>query len=135
MCRIPDYVRLRDAIQARLIHFEFSVPRPAADQEAKLDAVAADMRELVQVARTQGFPVKVTIVGHADATGKDTSNLALSMGRAEVVRSMLRARGVDPGLARRARRRPARAAETGRQRGRDVDEPAGVLRREHRRLG
>lgn len=94
----PDYVRLRDAIQAQLIHFDFSVPRPAADQEGKLDAVAADMRELVQVARTQGFPVKVTIVGHADATGKDTSNLALSVGRAEVVRSMLRARGVDPTL-------------------------------------
>ncbi len=94
----PDFMRLRDAIQARLIHFDFSMPRPAADQEGKLDAAAADMRELVQVARTQGFPVKVTIVGHADATGKDTSNLALSIGRAEVVRSMLRARGVDPGL-------------------------------------
>jgi outer membrane protein OmpA-like peptidoglycan-associated protein len=94
----PDFIRLRDAIQARLIHFDFSMPRPAADQEGKLDAAAADMRELVQVARTQGFPVKVTIVGHADATGKDTSNLALSIGRAEVVRSMLRARGVDPGL-------------------------------------
>ena len=40
--------------------------------------------------------VKVTIVGHADATGKDMSNLALSVGRAEVVRSMMRARGVDP---------------------------------------
>ncbi|OUM02250.1 OmpA family protein [Variovorax sp. JS1663] len=94
----PDFIRLRDAIQARLIHFDFSMPRPAADQESKLDAVAADMRELVQVARTQGFPVKVNIVGHADATGKDTSNLALSIGRAEVVRSMLRARGVDPSV-------------------------------------
>lgn len=94
----PDFIRLRDAIQARLIHFDFSMPRPAADQESKLDASAANMRELVQVARAQGFPVKVTIVGHADATGKDTSNLALSIGRAEVVRSMLRARGVDPGL-------------------------------------
>ncbi|GAA4348922.1 hypothetical protein GCM10023165_35170 [Variovorax defluvii] len=94
----PDFIRLRDAIQARLIHFDFSMPRPAADQESKLDASAEDMRELVQVARTQGFPVKVTIVGHADATGKDTSNLALSIGRAEVVRSMLRARGVDPSV-------------------------------------
>jgi OOP family OmpA-OmpF porin len=94
----PDFIRLRDAIQARLIHFDFSMPRPAADQEAKIDAAAADMRELVEVARRQGFPVKVTIVGHADATGKDTSNLALSIGRAEVVRSMLRARGVDPSV-------------------------------------
>ena len=50
------------------------------------------------MARGLGFSVKVTIVGHADATGKDTSNLALSLGRAEVVRSMLRARGIDPTL-------------------------------------
>ena len=35
---------------------------------------------------------------HADSTGKDTPNLALSLGRAEVVRSMLKARGVDPDL-------------------------------------
>lgn len=94
----PEYLRLRDAIQAQLIHFEFSVPRPAPGQDDKLDAVAADMRELVQVTRALGFPVRVTIVGHADATGKDTSNLALSVGRAEVVRSMLRARGVDPAV-------------------------------------
>jgi OOP family OmpA-OmpF porin len=92
----PDYIRLRDSIQAQLIHFDFGMPRPAADQDAKLDAVASDVKELVALARRQGFPVKVTIVGHADATGKDTSNLALSVGRAEVVRSMLRARGVDP---------------------------------------
>lgn len=91
-----DYVRLRDAIQAQLIHFDFSVPRPAPGQDDKIDEIAAQMRELVQVARDHGFPVKVTIVGHADATGKDMSNLALSVGRAEVVRSMMRARGVDP---------------------------------------
>jgi OOP family OmpA-OmpF porin len=34
------------------------------------------------------------IVGHADATGKETLNLALANARAEVVRSMLRARGI-----------------------------------------
>jgi OOP family OmpA-OmpF porin len=94
----PDYIRLRDAIQAQLIHFDFGLPRPSGDEEAKLDDIASDMRDLLKVARAQGFPVKVTIVGHADATGKDMSNLALSVGRAEVVRSMLRARGVDPTL-------------------------------------
>jgi len=94
----PDYLRLRDAIQAQLIHFEFGIPRPAADQEAKVDKVAADIRELVQVARTLGIPVRVTLVGHADAKGRDTTNLAISVGRAEVVRSMLRSRGVDPAV-------------------------------------
>ncbi|MET0541449.1 MAG: OmpA family protein [Variovorax sp.] len=92
----PDYLRLHDAIEARLIHFENNVARPSASQEGMLDGAAEEMRELIQVSRTHGFPVKVTIVGHADATGKENSNLALSLGRAEVVRSMLRARGVDP---------------------------------------
>ncbi|HSV58444.1 MAG TPA: OmpA family protein [Variovorax sp.] len=94
----PDYLRLRDAIQAQLIHFEFGIPRPAADQEAKVDAVAANIRELVQVARALGVPVRVTLVGHADSKGRDTTNLAISVGRAEVVRSMLRTRGVDPAV-------------------------------------
>lgn len=94
----PEYLRLHDAIQARLIYFENNVARPGASQEPVLDAVAGEMRELIQVSRTLGFPVKVTIVGHADATGKENSNLALSVGRAEVVRSMLRARGVDPSM-------------------------------------
>ena len=49
------------------------------------------------------------IVGHADATGRETSNLALSAARAEVVRSMLRARGIAPASAVRAQRRHARA--------------------------
>jgi len=48
--------------------------------------------------REMGVAARVTITGHADSTGKDTPNLALSTGRAEVVRSMLKARGVDPDL-------------------------------------
>jgi len=94
----PDYIRLRDAIEAHVIPFEHNAPRPAADQSGTLDTVAAQVRELVREARSLGFSVRVTIVGHADASGKDASNLALSLGRAEVVRSMLRARGVDPAL-------------------------------------
>jgi OOP family OmpA-OmpF porin len=42
--------------------------------------------------------MRAMIIGHADATGKDAPNLALSLGRAEVVRSLLRARGIDPDL-------------------------------------
>ena len=63
-----------------------------------LDAVAREFRELISVANGLGFSVRVMIVGHADATGNETSNLALSAARAEVVRSMLRARGIAPDL-------------------------------------
>ena len=112
------------------------MPRPAADQEAKLDAVGRRHARAGRRWRARsGFPVKVTIVGHADATGKDTSNLALSLGRAEVVRSMLRARGVDPTVLAVRGAGPLEPLQARRQRGRAVDEPARLLRREHQRLG
>jgi OOP family OmpA-OmpF porin len=94
----PTFIRLRDAIQAHVIGFDLNAPRPAGGQEDALDRVATELNELIRVARGLGFSVRVMIVGHADSTGKETSNLALSAARAEVVRSMLRARGFAPHL-------------------------------------
>jgi OOP family OmpA-OmpF porin len=94
----PTYVRLRDAIQAHNIHFDSNAPRPAPGQGDALDAVASELRELIRVAKGLGFSVRVMIVGHADSAGAETSNLALSAARAEVVRSMLRDRGIAPDL-------------------------------------
>jgi outer membrane protein OmpA-like peptidoglycan-associated protein len=94
----PTFVRLRDAIQGHVITFDSNAPLPASGQDAALDSVAGELRELIQVARSLGFSVQIMIVGHADAIGKETSNLTLSAARAEVVRSMLRTRGIAPGL-------------------------------------
>jgi outer membrane protein OmpA-like peptidoglycan-associated protein len=41
---------------------------------------------------------RVTLTGHSDAVGKGTFNLSLSLARAEVVRALLRKRGVNPDL-------------------------------------
>jgi OOP family OmpA-OmpF porin len=81
-----------------VFHFDHNVPKPAAGQEERMDAQAADLIALADVTGRMRVAGRVTVAGHADATGKDTPNLALSLGRAEVVRSMLRARGVDPDL-------------------------------------
>jgi outer membrane protein OmpA-like peptidoglycan-associated protein len=81
-----------------VIYFDHNVPKPANGQEAEFDALASDLLELERVVREMRVTARVTITGHADSTGKDTPNLALSTGRAEVVRSMLKARGVDPDL-------------------------------------
>jgi OOP family OmpA-OmpF porin len=95
---MAEYERIRSAVQSHVIHFDHNVPKPASGQEAEIDALARDLLELERVAREMRATARVMITGHADSTGKDTPNLALSMGRAEVVRSMLRARGVAPGL-------------------------------------
>lgn len=92
----PTFIRLRNAIQAHVINFDSGAPRPTAAHEAAIDTLASEVRELITVAKGLGFSVRVMIIGHADSTGKETSNLALSAARAEVVRSMLRARGIDP---------------------------------------
>jgi outer membrane protein OmpA-like peptidoglycan-associated protein len=94
----PAFVRLREAIQAHVVSFDTGAPRPAPGEEANLDVLAAEFTELTRVAKGLGFSVRVMIVGHTDDTGRETANLALSAARAEVVRSMLRARGIAPHL-------------------------------------
>src|SRR6185436_11014703 len=94
----PAFIRLREAIQAHVVSFDTGAPRPASGQEADLDVLAAEFTELSRVAKGLGFSVRVMIVGHTDDTGRETANLALSAARAEVVRSMLRARGIAPHL-------------------------------------
>ena len=95
---MTEVERLRASIEARLIRFNTDAPRPAPGQDEVVDSVAADLQALAALTRGLGLSMRATIIGHADATGKDTPNLALSLGRAEVVRSLLRARGIDPDL-------------------------------------
>ena len=94
----PEFIRLRDAIQGQIIRFDSNADRPAAGQNAAVDAVADEFRQLMRVANRLGFSVHAMISGHADANGNETANLSLSAARAEVVRSMLKARGIAPEL-------------------------------------
>lgn len=94
----PEFIRLRDAIQGHVIAFDSNADRPAQGQDATLDAVADEFRQLMHVTRRLGFSARMMISGHADAVGNETTNLSLSAARAEVVRSMLKARGIAPEL-------------------------------------
>lgn len=90
--------KLRDAIQARSINFDSGKSLPAAGQEQVLDEVARDLNELVKLSATLHAVTRMTLTGHADSQGQGTSNLSLSMARAEAVRALLKKRGVDPDL-------------------------------------
>jgi outer membrane protein OmpA-like peptidoglycan-associated protein len=94
----PEFIRLRDAIQGHIISFDSNADRPARGEDATLDAVADEFRQLMHVTRRLGFSARMMISGHADAVGNETTNLSLSAARAEVVRSMLKARGIAPEL-------------------------------------
>jgi OOP family OmpA-OmpF porin len=94
----PEFIRLRDAIQGHIIAFDSNADRPARGQDAAVDAVADEFRQLMRVTKRLGFSARMMISGHADALGNETANLSLSAARAEVVRSMLKARGIAPEL-------------------------------------
>ncbi|MGB8538038.1 MAG: OmpA family protein [Acidobacteriaceae bacterium] len=94
----PEFIRLRDAIQGHVIAFDSNADRPARGQDATLDVVADEFHQLMRVTRRLGFTARMMISGHADAIGNETANLSLSAARAEVVRSMLKARGIAPEL-------------------------------------
>jgi outer membrane protein OmpA-like peptidoglycan-associated protein len=94
----PEFLRLRDAIQGHVIAFDSNADRPASGQDATLDAVADEFHQLMRVTRRLGFSAHMMVSGHADAVGNETANLSLSAARAEVVRSMLKARGIAPEL-------------------------------------
>jgi OOP family OmpA-OmpF porin len=90
--------KLRDAIQARSINFDSGKSLPSAGQEQVLDEIANDLVELAMLSATLHAVTRVTLTGHADSQGQGTSNLSLSLARAEAVRALLKKRGVDPDL-------------------------------------
>ena len=89
---------LRDAIEARVVHFDPGESLPTSGQDGMLDAQAKDIQRVAELSSTMGVSTRVTLIGHADSAGQGTSNLSLSLARAEAVRALLKKRGVNPNL-------------------------------------
>ena len=89
---------LRAAIQAKEIRFGYNESLPAPSEDALLDELADELRQLETMAAVRHVTTRVTVTGHSDSTGKGTFNLSLSLARAEGVRALLKKRNVDPDL-------------------------------------
>lgn len=96
--QLGELDRLRDAIQARQIFFGYGDALPKPGQDSVIESLGAELKTLDEVSRKLDVGVRVMLTGHADATGRDTPNLGLSVARAEAVRALLRKQGVDPDL-------------------------------------
>jgi outer membrane protein OmpA-like peptidoglycan-associated protein len=83
------------AIQAKEIRFEYNNPLSASGQEGTLDQLAVELKELAALSSMLPATTRVMLTGHSDSTGQGIYNLALSVARAESVRTMLKQRGVD----------------------------------------
>jgi OOP family OmpA-OmpF porin len=90
--------KLRQAIQSHIILFENNVALPAPGQDASLDELTAELKELTELSANLRITTRVTLTGNADNVGGGTFNLSLSVARAEAVRALLQKRGVDPNL-------------------------------------
>ena len=90
--------KLRDAIESQEIHFNSNEPLPSPGQDAVLDQLAADLKQLSSLSALLRVNTRVTLTGHSDDTGRGTFNLSLSLARAGVVTTLLKKRGVDPNL-------------------------------------
>ena len=90
--------KLREAIQSKEIRFDHRNPLPAPGQDAILDQLSGELKELARLSSTLRITTRVTLTGHSDLTGQGLYNLALSLARAEAVRTLLKKRGVDPDL-------------------------------------
>jgi outer membrane protein OmpA-like peptidoglycan-associated protein len=90
--------RLRQAIQAESIRFNYNESLPAAGQDATLDQLATQLHLLTVLSSANLVRARVLLTGHSDSVGQGTFNLSLSLARAEAVRALLKKRKVDPGL-------------------------------------
>jgi OOP family OmpA-OmpF porin len=78
-----------------VIRFVTDTAQPVPEDEAAIDALANEMRALLDIARAQGVDLRLTFVGHTDSSGSESRNAPLSEERATFLRGALARRGVD----------------------------------------
>jgi outer membrane protein OmpA-like peptidoglycan-associated protein len=92
------FARLRQAIQAHEIRFNTNESLPSPGQDAVLDQLAGEIKDLTTLASTMHVTARIRLTGHADDTGPGTLNLSLSIARAGAVMALLKKRGVAADL-------------------------------------
>jgi outer membrane protein OmpA-like peptidoglycan-associated protein len=81
-----------DRIVNPSLQFEVDATRLAPGQEEKLNQLITDIERLGEFAEAMKKSVRLEITGHADGTGTEERNDALSRGRAEVIAAELNRR-------------------------------------------
>ena len=92
-----DFVELdeiRREIEFQTILFKSDTNAPSKGQFEKMEALAGEMRRLVELSKKLKVQVKISILGHADRSGTAERNKNLSQQRAERIMEFLVSRGV-----------------------------------------
>jgi len=87
-----EVIKLRDQAQTINVQFPEGGDRPQAAMNAQIDALAATLRRLVDLAASTRRHLSLEIIGHTDGSGAEALNRQLSVRRAERLRAALQAR-------------------------------------------
>jgi outer membrane protein OmpA-like peptidoglycan-associated protein len=75
--------RLRVALESRVILFDLAQAEITSPQQQDLAAAAQTIQKLLQTATSAGGNAVVELIGHADSSGPEATNVLLSQERAE----------------------------------------------------
>ncbi len=89
---------LRRAIHSHEIRFKTDEALPTPGQDADLDTLASQIKEMTTLASSLRLMPRFRVTGHADDTGPGVYNLSLSVARAGAVVALLKKRGVPADL-------------------------------------
>lgn len=89
-------VRSMEGVERQLLMFAHDTDTLLPAHEPKIARLVADLRTLFDAARLLRKAVQVTLLGHADQSGAERRNLAMSQRRAEYIRDLLVEQGIDP---------------------------------------
>jgi OmpA-OmpF porin, OOP family len=104
--RLEAGITTAEIVQARYGNVLASLPKSGQLWTLRFDTGAVELEPESQaevpglLARVAGHAVEVEITGHTDQTGEDEDNEALSLARAEAVRDLLVAQGMQATFVR-----------------------------------
>jgi outer membrane protein OmpA-like peptidoglycan-associated protein len=92
---LRNFEALREKLEQRYFLFEFDSADMIKGQEPEFQAFAADLKNLLNIAKGLEKSVQIEIVGHADSLGTESGNLILSQERARKILAILLKEGFD----------------------------------------
>ena len=101
------------AVERHQVFFSAGSAAVDAGQRQAVEALAADVRALVDAARAAAMGVVIEATGRTDETGPEALNTRLGAARAGAIVAALASRGVDPGLCSAVGAGPAPGASVG----------------------
>ena len=93
-----EILRIKSRMETEVPRFVVGTSHFAPGQEQEARKLVADAQRIFELARAGGVNLQMDIIGHTDETGTDEINDKLSLERANTVKSLLIASGIDAAI-------------------------------------